>query len=89
MLVVHSKQELDEQLAEWRRNGDHIALVPTMGNIHAGHASLVDLAREHAERVVVSIFVNPKQFGENEDFEDYPRTLEKDTRRLKKPAPYP
>ena len=86
MLVVHSKQELDEQLAEWRRNGDHIALVPTMGNIHAGHASLVDLAREHAERVVVSIFVNPKQFGENEDFEDYPRTLEKDTRRLKKPA---
>ncbi len=86
MLVVHSKQELDEQLAEWRRNGDHIALVPTMGNIHAGHASLVDLAREHAERVVVSIFVNPKQFGEDEDFEDYPRTLEKDTRRLKKPA---
>lgn len=83
---MHSRQELDERLAEWRRNGDHIALVPTMGNIHAGHSSLVELAREHAERVVVSIFVNPKQFGDDEDFEDYPRTLEKDTRRLKKPA---
>lgn len=86
MIVVNTKDELDEQLAEWRRHGDHIALVPTMGNLHAGHLSLVDLAREHAERVVVSIFVNPTQFGESEEFEEYPRTLERDTRRLKKPA---
>jgi pantoate--beta-alanine ligase len=86
MIVVNTKRELDEQLAEWRQHGDHIALVPTMGNLHAGHVSLVDLAREHAERVVVSIFVNPTQFGEDEDFEEYPRTLERDTRRLKKPA---
>ncbi len=86
MLVVHTKQELDEQLAEWRQQGDHVALVPTMGNLHSGHVSLVELAREHAERVVVSIFVNPTQFGEGEDFEEYPRTLERDTRRLKKPA---
>lgn len=86
MLVVHTKKELDEHLAEWRRNDDHIALVPTMGNLHAGHVSLVQLAREHAERVVVSIFVNPAQFGENEDFDQYPRTLERDTRRLKKAA---
>ena len=86
MLVVNSKQELDEHMSEWRQHGDHIALVATMGNLHAGHVSLVELAREHAERVVVSIFVNPTQFGKDEDFEQYPRTLERDTRRLKKPA---
>ena len=86
MNVVHTKQELDEQLAEWRQHDDHIALVPTMGNLHSGHLSLVELAREHAERVVVSIFVNPTQFGEDEDFDEYPRTLERDTRRLKKTA---
>ncbi len=83
MIVVRTKEQLDEQLTEWRHEGDHIALVPTMGNLHAGHVSLVELARENAERVVVSIFVNPTQFGEGEDFEQYPRTLEKDTRRLK------
>jgi len=86
MIVIHSKQELDEQLAEWRQHDDHIALVPTMGNLHAGHVSLVELAREHAERVVVSIFVNPTQFSDGEDFEDYPRTLARDVRRLKKTA---
>ena len=86
MEVVHSRQELAERIAEWRHNGEHIALVPTMGNLHAGHVSLVELAREHAERVVVSIFVNPTQFGAGEDFDTYPRTLELDKRRLKKTA---
>jgi pantoate--beta-alanine ligase len=86
MIVVHTKKELDEQLAEWRQHDDHIALVPTMGNLHAGHISLVELAREHAERVVVSIFVNPTQFDDGEDFDEYPRTLERDTRRLKTSA---
>lgn len=83
MQVVHTKQELAEQVAEWRLQGEHIALVPTMGNLHKGHMSLVELAREHAERVIVSIFVNPTQFGEGEDFDEYPRTFDLDTRRLK------
>jgi len=86
VLVVKGKQKLGEHLAEWRHQDDHIALVATMGNLHAGHDELVKLAREHAERVVVSVFVNPTQFGDDEDFDDYPRTLERDTLRLKKNA---
>lgn len=84
MIVISDKIELREQLADWRRAGEHIALVPTMGSLHAGHTSLVDAAREHAERVVVSVFVNPTQFGEDEDFDSYPRSVDKDTRRLRK-----
>ncbi len=85
-MVVHSKTELAEQIHEWRHNGEHVALVATMGNLHSGHLSLVELAREHAERVVVSIFVNPTQFGDGEDFDTYPRTLERDARRLRNAA---
>lgn len=84
MLVVHTKEDLAGQLAEWRDQDEHVALVPTMGNLHKGHLSLVRLAREHAERVVVTVFVNPTQFGEGEDYESYPRTLERDKRLLKK-----
>ena len=84
MQTIADKQELRERLAEWRREREHIAIVPTMGNLHAGHISLVEAAREQAERVVVTVFVNPTQFGKGEDFDGYPRTLEEDTRRLRK-----
>ena len=83
MQIADTSASLREQLADWRRSGEHIALVPTMGNLHEGHLSLVEIARQHAERVVVSIFVNPTQFGDGEDFADYPNTLERDKRRLK------
>lgn len=73
---IHSVRE---RLAEWRREDLGIAFVPTMGNLHRGHTSLVALAKERARRVVVSVFVNPLQFGPSEDFSRYPRTIEHDT----------
>jgi len=80
--ITETSESLREQLADWRQSGEHIALVPTMGNLHDGHLSLVEIARQHAERVVVSIFVNPTQFAEGEDYAAYPKTLELDKRRL-------
>lgn len=82
MLVAKTKKEVRDRVRAWRQKGDHIALVPTMGNLHDGHLSLIDLAREHAERVVVSVFVNPTQFEPGGDFEKYPRTLAIDKRKL-------
>ena len=75
MDVIEEKDELHELIEDWLHHSDHVALVPTMGNLHAGHLSLVELAREHAERVIVSIFVNPTQFDRVEHFESYPRSL--------------
>jgi pantoate--beta-alanine ligase len=69
---------LRARIAAWKREGLRVGLVPTMGNLHEGHFSLVELTREHADRVVASVFVNPTQFGPNEDFDRYPRTPEAD-----------
>ncbi|MEM9208511.1 MAG: pantoate--beta-alanine ligase [Pseudomonadota bacterium] len=84
MDIISDKVELREQIAEWRENGDHIALVPTMGSLHDGHLALVEAAREHAERVVATVFVNPTQFSAGEDFDTYPRSLELDRRKLQR-----
>lgn len=73
---------LRRQVRDWRAAGERTALVPTMGDLHDGHLRLVRAARERATRVVVSVFVNPLQFGPNEDYESYPRVLERDRARL-------
>ncbi len=80
--VVHTVADLRVAVAQLRSRGRRIAFVPTMGNLHAGHLHLVETARSRAEAVVASIFVNPLQFGPNEDFERYPRTLQQDRDKL-------
>jgi len=78
MDTIVAADELRQRIAGWRRAGARIAFVPTMGNLHNGHFSLITLARRHADRVVASVFVNPTQFGPREDFSAYPRTLAQD-----------
>lgn len=82
MQTVHTVAELRARVAAWKRAGERVAFVPTMGNLHRGHLHLVERARELAPRTVASIFVNPTQFGPNEDFAGYPRTLDDDSRQL-------
>jgi pantoate--beta-alanine ligase len=82
MQTIHSIKALREQLNAARRAGKTIGLVPTMGNLHAGHIELVNQARQHADITVATIFVNPLQFGPNEDLDSYPRTLEADQAKL-------
>ncbi len=82
MITLDTIVDLRRQVRAWRMAGERIALVPTMGNLHAGHLTLVRQAREVADRVVVTIFVNPLQFGVGEDFESYPRTMQHDSAAL-------
>ena len=78
MRIVHTVVELRAAVAAWHAAGERVAFVPTMGNLHAGHYSLVALGRAQATRVLASVFVNPTQFGPSEDYARYPRTLEAD-----------
>lgn len=82
MKTVSKIEQLRQQIADWRQQGNTIAFVPTMGNLHAGHIALITEAHKHADKVVASIFINPMQFGANEDIDNYPKTLEMDQQRL-------
>lgn len=80
MKTVTTVKEMRTVIERWRRNGKTIGLVPTMGALHEGHLELIRRARAACDRVVVSVFVNPVQFGPNEDYEKYPRDLKRDVR---------
>lgn len=82
MQTVRDVPSLRSAVAAWRAAGETVALVPTMGALHAGHIALIDIARTKADRVVASIFVNPKQFGPNEDLDRYPRREAADAKAL-------
>ncbi|MEC4724435.1 pantoate--beta-alanine ligase [Shewanella sp. D64] len=79
MITTQEIQQIREQVRVWRAKGESIAFVPTMGNLHLGHITLIKEAVQRADHVVASIFVNPMQFGQNEDLDAYPKTLAADT----------
>jgi pantoate--beta-alanine ligase len=82
MQIITSAESLAAVVSNARQHGKSVSFVPTMGALHDGHLSLVTIAHEQSDFVVVSIFVNPLQFGANEDFEKYPRTLQDDAEKL-------
>jgi pantoate--beta-alanine ligase len=82
MLTLTTVAEIRAQVARWHAARQRVVFVPTMGNLHAGHMSLIEAARQHGDRFVASIFVNPMQFGPNEDFAHYPRTPTQDSKML-------
>ena len=83
MKILHSKADIIAATIGWQQAGETVCLVPTMGSIHTGHLALIAKARQTASRVIVSIYVNPTQFGAGEDFDRYPRTLDADCAAIK------
>ena len=82
-MILSNPAQVQAQVLAWKRQGLTVGLVPTMGFLHEGHASLIRRAAAECDRVVVSVFVNPTQFGPNEDLESYPRDIEHDTALIK------
>jgi pantoate--beta-alanine ligase len=82
MVSVTTIADVRAQVSRWHEQKQRVVFVPTMGNLHAGHVSLIEAARQHGDRFVASIFVNPMQFGPNEDFAHYPRTFTQDAQML-------
>tara|TARA_B110000467_G_scaffold161130_1_gene181648 strand:- start:560 stop:1402 length:843 start_codon:yes stop_codon:yes gene_type:complete len=83
MIIAKSKEELDKALKQLSLKPGKLALIPTMGNLHEGHLSLIKMAKLYSTKTITTIFVNPLQFGKNEDFNEYPRTIETDVEKLK------
>ena len=82
MIIAKTKEELDTALKKLSLKPGKLSLIPTMGNLHEGHLSLIQMAKLHSSKTITTIFVNPLQFGKNEDFNEYPRTIETDVEKL-------
>ena len=84
MIIARTRKDLNKTLQRFSQKPGKLALIPTMGNLHDGHLSLIRLAKLNAEKTIATIFVNPLQFGKNEDYSKYPRTEKKDIQKLTK-----